>query len=127
MAREHKDYQSYVYHQHCQNQQDWSIDRWCRSLGISRLKLEHHPYFEDVVTLLMFDSWQEHMNQRDRDIWQHCWQWSYQKEFPLSGHHRKRLLNIIDGLEYRHQAYQKRELKRQHIQARLDRRQLAAV
>jgi hypothetical protein len=121
------DARSHHYHEFNSNRQNWAIDRWCRGLRISRIKLERHPHFEDVVTLLMFDSWQNHMNQSDRDIWRHCWQWSYHRQLPLSGHHKTRLLNIVDGLDYRHQAYEKRKLKRQHIKARLDRRQLAAV
>lgn len=95
--------------------QDWSIDRWCRGLRISRSKLEQHPYFEDMVTLLMFDSWQSFMTSRDKDIWQHCWQWSYHRQLPLSGYHRRKLTSIIDHIELRH-------IRQHHIEKRLQKR-----
>jgi hypothetical protein len=111
-----------------EQRQNQYINQWCYRHAIRRKKIENHPYFADLVTLLMFDDWQDHMNQHDLDIWRHCWQWSYHLELPLSGHHRRKLLNIIEGLQYRQQAYQQRKIKRQHIQARIqNRQQLAAV
>lgn len=125
MAR--SDAQSQHYHEFTGNRQNWAIDRWCSGVKISRTKLEQHPYVRDLATMLMFDAWQQYMNQSDHDIWRHCWQSLYHKEIPLSLHQKRKLLNITDGLEYRQQAYRTRELKRQHIQARITRKQLATV
>lgn len=108
------DARSHHYHEFNSNRQNWAIDRWCRDLEISRTKLERHPHFEDVVTLLMFDEWQQHMNSQDRSVWTHCWQWSYHRQFPLSGYHKTKLTQIIDHIGYRQQA-----------QARITRKQSA--
>lgn len=112
-----------------ERRQDWSIDRLCRGLRISREKLEQHPHWSDVVTLLLFDPYHTWMNQEDHRVWTHCWQRTYWQELPLSPCHRQRLTHIIDGIEYRKQAYHQRQTKRQHIQARIAERrsQLAAV
>jgi hypothetical protein len=99
-----KDARSHHYHEFHGNRQNWAIDRWCRDKKISRTKLERHPHFEDVVTLLMFDSHQQLFNDKDRAVWTHCWQWSYHQELPLSGYHRKQLTNIINHIGYRQQA-----------------------
>ena len=121
-----RDTQSHFYHQFNNNRQDWSIDRWCRRLGISRKKLESHPHIQDVATLLMFDQHQSWFNQEDERVWTHCWQRVYHWELPLSDYHKRRLIGIIQGIEYRRQAYQQRQIKRQHIQARLERKLAAA-
>ena len=112
-----------------ERRQDWSIDRLCRGLRISRRKLEQHPHWSDVVTLLLFDPYHTWMNQEDHRVWTHCWQRTYWQELPLSPYHRQRLTHIIDGIEYRKQAYNQRQTKRQHIQARIAERRsrLAAV
>lgn len=124
-----KDYQSHSYHQQQTRKQDWSIDRWCRNLKVSRRKIEQNPHYKDLATLLMFDQHQSWFNQEDERVWTHCWQWVYSKELPLSGYHKRKLIGIIQGIEYRQQAYQQRQIKRQHIQARIARRRskLAAV
>lgn len=121
------DLKSPLYHSWTAQRQDWRVEKWLRTLRISRTKLETHPYFEDVVTLLMFDSWQQHMNQSDTAIWTHCWQHCYHRELALSDYQKRKLIGIVNGLEYRYQAYKKRELKRQHIRARIERKKLAAV
>lgn len=112
-----------------ERRQDWSIDRWCRGLRISRRKLEQHPHWSDVITLLLFDPYHTWMNQEDHRVWTHCWQRTYWQELPLSPYHRQRLTHIIDGIEYRQQAYNQRQTKRQHIEARIAERRsrLAAV
>jgi hypothetical protein len=117
-----KNSQSSFYHQRRGNLQDWAIDRWCRQLKISRQKLEQHPHIADVATLLMFDEYDNWLNQQDSKIWQNCWQWVYFGEMPLNKHHRRQLLNIINGIEYRKQAFLQRQLKRQHIQARIEKK-----
>jgi hypothetical protein len=105
------DAQSHHYHEFTGNRQNWAIDRWCRELKISRTKLEQHPYFEDVVTLLMFDEWQEHMTFIDRQIWTHCWQHSYHREYPLTQYHKNKLRSIVSHIQLRQTA-------QAHIQAR---------
>jgi len=102
-------------YQYAINRQDWAIDRWCRGFRISRKKLETHPYFEDVATLLMFDEWQTFMTTTDKDIWRHCWQWSYHKELPLSGYHKGKLVGILDHIELR-------QIRQYHIEKRLQKR-----
>lgn len=114
-------------YEYYKNRQDWAIDRWCRDLKISRKKLEQHPHIEDVATLLMFDHHDSWFNQEDQRIWTHCWQWCYHQERALSQYHKSKLIKIIEGIEFRRQAFGKRQLKRQHIQARIERRKLAAV
>jgi len=109
---------TYTY-QYISNRQDWDIDAWCRKLKITRKKLETHPRIQDVALLLDFDSYQTLMNQKDTDIWTHCWKWVYTKELALTKHHRKQLITIIDGIEYRQQ-------RLNHIQARKNKK-LAAV
>jgi hypothetical protein len=123
----HKDPRSHHYHAFQNNRQDWSIDRWCRGLRIQRQRLEQHPYFGDVATLLMFDAWQSWFNQQDKKIWTQCWIWSWQHKLPLKLYHKQQLLNILAGIEHRKQAFESRQRKRQHIQARIERRKLAAV
>ena len=121
------DSHSHFYQLTQQRQANTAIDRWCRSLKVSRRRIERNPHFADLATLLMFDQHESWFNQEDKQIWTHCWQWVYSKELPLTLYHKRKLISIIDGIEYRHQAYKQRQRKRQHIQARLQRRQLAAV
>lgn len=102
-----------------EQRQNRAINRWCYRHKISRNKLETHPFFDDLVSLLMFDEWQQYMNSQDRKIWQHCWQWSYHRELPLSGHHRRKLTSIIDHILLRQQA-------QAHIQARIRQRSAKA-
>lgn len=106
-------------HQYIANRQDWDIDAWCRKLKITRKKLETHPRIQDVALLLDFDSYQTLMNQKDADIWTHCWKWAYAKELALTKHHRRQLITIIDGIEFRQQ-------RLNHIKARQNKK-LAAV
>lgn len=121
-----QDYQSYHYHQRLHNRQDCAIDRWCRHLRVSRKKLETHPYFADIVTLLMFDDWQDSMSARDRAIWTHCWQWSYHKELPLSGYHRGKLTSIIDHIKLRQirQAHIEKRKAKRSAQSEIGKREL---
>jgi len=97
-------------------QQDWSIDRWCRGLRISRRSVETHPHIRDVATLLMFDQHQTWMSDRDRNIWTHCWQWTYHRQLPLSQYHRRQLTHIIDHIQLR-------QCRLKHIQQRQTRRE----
>jgi hypothetical protein len=115
----HKDPRSHHYHAFQNNRQDWSIDRWCRGLRIQRQRLEQHPYFGDVATLLMFDAWQSDMTSHDKGIWTHCWQWCYHKQLPLSNYHRRKLVSIVDHIELR-------QTRHNHIQQRIQKRQQSA-
>jgi hypothetical protein len=92
-------------------QQNWDVSCWLRTRGLSRKKIESHPHFDDIVTLLMFDHWQTHMTSKDLAIWTHCWSWSYSKQLPLSQYHKRKLQSIVDHIELR-------QLRLKHIQAR---------
>lgn len=120
------DSKSHYYQHRQQVLQDHRLRQWCRKNGMSLKKIESHPHINDIATLLMFDEHEPWMNQEDTRIYKHCWQWSYEKEMALTNYHKSKLLGIITGIEYRRQAYQQRQLKRQHIQARSDKK-LAAV
>lgn len=50
MAKE--DWESYLYHDNKQTEQDQMIDRWCLRKGIRRRDLERHPRLDDVILLL---------------------------------------------------------------------------
>lgn len=113
-----KDYQSHFYQQQQAREQDWSVDRWCRSLKVSRRKIERNPHYKDLATLLMFDSWQGLMTSHDKDIWTHCWQWVYSKELPLTRYHKRKLTGIIDHIELRHTRQWHIEQRRQKRQAK---------
>lgn len=116
-------------YQHQQTRQNWRISSWARKNGMSLSKIENHPSISDVALLLEFDEHSTWFSQKDTEIWTHCWQWCYKHEHQLTKYHKRKLLSIIDGIEYRRQQYQGRLLKRQKIQARLQRKQnkLAAV
>lgn len=124
-----KDSQSHFYHQQQTQRQNWRISDWAKKQGLSVNKIENHPAISDVAVLLDFDQHSTWFTQKDTEIWTHCWQWCYKHEHPLTKHHKRKLLSIIEGIEYRRQQYQGRLLKRQRIQARLQRKQnkLAAV
>lgn len=99
-----------------ESQQNSAVARHCRRLGITRKKLETHPHFNDLLTLMAFDQHQTWMTEKDQQIWRHTWQWVYRQELALTEYHRRKLRSIVDGIEFK-----QRRLK--HIQARLDRRQ----
>lgn len=109
--------------------QDQRASDWAKRNGFSWTKIQSHPFIEEIALLLEFDEHHIWFTQKDADIWTHCWQWCYKHEHQLTNYHRKKLLSIIDGIEYRRQQYQNRQLKRQHIQQRIAKRQnkLAAV
>lgn len=49
-----RDAQSHHYHEQQENQQNWSIVRWCLKKGIPVEVVEGHPHFSDVSFLLDF-------------------------------------------------------------------------
>lgn len=81
--------------------QNSAIDRHCRTLKISRNKLETHPCIADLVTLISFDEHQTWMTEKDQQIWRHTWAWVYHKELPLSTYHKRKLISILDSIQYR--------------------------
>jgi hypothetical protein len=111
---------------HQETRQNWRIGDWAGKNGLSLSKIENHPNIGDVAVLMEFDEHSIWFSPLDTEIWTHCWQWCYKHEHPLSRYHKRRLLSIIEGIEYRRQQYQGRLLKRQKIQARLQKK-LAAV
>lgn len=94
-----------------ESKQNKTIDAWCRHLGLDRRKVENHPNIPDVRTLLDVRGFWPRMNERDQNIWKMVWKQVYEHEYPLSTWHKKKLLTIVDGIEYRDQALA-------HIQAR---------
>lgn len=81
--------------------QNRAIDQYCRGLKISRKKIESHPLIADVATLLAFDQHGMWMTEKDQQIWRHSWAWVYHKQLPLNTYHKRKLLSIIDSIEYR--------------------------
>jgi uncharacterized UBP type Zn finger protein len=84
-----------------ERKQDAAIERHCRLLKISRKKLESHPNITDLVTLMSFDQHQTWMTEKDQKIWTHTWNWVYHKELPLNAYHQRKLISILDSIEYR--------------------------
>ena len=80
-----------------QNKQNWSIDAWCRQLGIDRHSLETHPNVKDLRVLLDYDQYNHLMTKKDREIWTHAWNWVYRKQLPISIYINKRLLSIVEN------------------------------
>jgi hypothetical protein len=98
-----------------ESRQDRAIDAFCRRHKISRSKLEQHPYLEDVHTMLKFDQWQSLMTAKDRQIWTHAWQHLYHRERALTEYLQRKLISIVEGIEFRQQ-------RLKHIQARQQRK-----
>ena len=92
----------YNNHEHfiAEQQQNRAIDRHCQRLRISRKKLQTHPCITDVATLSAFDQHQHWMTDKDQQIWRHTWAWVYHKELPLNTYHRRKLISILDSIEY---------------------------
>ncbi|CAB4137144.1 hypothetical protein UFOVP327_3 [uncultured Caudovirales phage] len=84
-----------------EQRQNQAIDRHCHRLKISRKKLETHPNITDLVTLMSFDQHQVWMTDKDQQIWRHTWAWVYHKELPLNTYHKRKLISILDSIEYR--------------------------
>jgi hypothetical protein len=81
--------------------QNHAIERHCCRLKISRKKLETHPNIADLVTLVSFDEHQVWMTEKDQKIWTHSWNWVYHKELPLNEYHKRKLISILDSIQYR--------------------------
>ena len=80
-----------------ENKQNWAIDAWCKKLGINRKTFETHPRIQDIKILLDFDKLDHLMTQKDKEIWQHAWNWVYKKQLPISVYIEKRLLSIVEN------------------------------
>ena len=104
-----------------ERRQDWSIDRWCLGLKISRQKLEHHPHFGDLITLLMYDEYDQWLSEIDRTIWRHCWHWVYHWERPLSEYQRSRLISILTHISLRQATVRHIRQRQARKQSRLGR------
>lgn len=102
-----------------ESKQNHAIDAFCRRHKISRDKLENHPYIADIRTLLIFDQWQSLMTAKDRQIWTHAWQHLYHRERALTEYLQRRLISIVEGIEFRQQ-------RLKHIQARQHRKATSA-
>ena len=70
--------------------------------------------------MLIFDRWSSLMTAKDKQIWTHAWQHVYQKEQALTEYLRRKLISIVEGIEFR-----QRRLK--HIQARQQRKATATA
>ena len=84
-----------------ERRQDSAIERHCHTLKISRKKLESHPNITDLVTLMLFDQHDQWMTLKDQKIWRHTWNWVYHKELPLNTYHKRKLITILDSIQYR--------------------------
>jgi hypothetical protein len=104
---------------HQEVRQNWRISDWARKHGLSLSKIQYHSNIANVALLLEFDEHSSWFSPKDTEIWTHCWQWCYTHEHELSKYHRRKLLSIIDSIEFRQQ-------RLQHIQAR-QQKKLATV
>lgn len=102
-----------------ETRQNWLLDRFCRTKGFTRAKLDKHPQFDDVMALLAFDGWESEMTHKDLQIWTHAWQWIYVKEFALTEYLRERLLSIVDGIEFRQLRREQQRSRRKSMRSGL--------
>lgn len=103
-----------------ESRQDRAIDKFCTRHRISRAKLEQHPHIADVYTMLVFDRWSNLMTDKDRQIWTHAWQHIYHRENALTEYLRRKLVSIVEGIEFR-------QRRSKHIQARQQRKAAATA
>ncbi|CAB4128102.1 hypothetical protein UFOVP109_24 [uncultured Caudovirales phage] len=102
-----------LWHQQRREQQhNWSLDRFCKSRGFTREKLDKHKNFDDVMVLLSFDGWEHAMTEKDQEIWTTAWKWVYTKEFALSEYHLRRLRSIVDGIEFKQRRREQQQAQR---------------
>lgn len=97
IKKPYKELNSSSTHEFNNQRQQWNIDKWCRSLGITRKDLENHSCVGDIRVLLDFDQYDHLMNQRDRAVWTHAWNWVYKKQLPINVWLEKRLLSIVSN------------------------------
>lgn len=77
-----------------------------KSLGITVAKIESHPCVADLRTLMDFDAYHVWMTDQDKQIYTHAWQWVYNKELPLTKYIKRKLLSIVENIEYKQQRLQ---------------------
>jgi hypothetical protein len=105
------DNQSYYYHQFQSRAQDWSINRWLRSHGVTAADLEQHPRIEDIVDLLniRFSFWTK-MTPSEQGVWAAYWSIVYHNQRPLKSKAWARFERIAQAIDQRqHQISQIRQ------------------
>lgn len=85
--------------------QSFEFRRWARRLHIAEAEFEQrittHPRPEDIRILLDLKEHHLYMNKKDTQVFNHIWQQIYRYQVPITQYHRKKLQQIIDGIEYR--------------------------
>lgn len=80
-----------------EQRQNWRIDAWLESRGISRAVIERHPYCQDIRALLDFREEFEQELQQDRFAmasWGALWNVSYRMQKPIKTKYWKKLEQV---------------------------------
>lgn len=112
-----KDWDSYLYHDSKQTQQDQMIDRWCLRKGIRRRDLEQHPRWDDIILLMRIRQEYATELRSDRSLLgtlDAYWGMVYSERKLLKSRSYIKLEILVEQLE---KVRQREALKRQIIQA----------
>lgn len=87
-----------------QLKQSYEIRQWARAIGVNprefENKIETHPKLEDVRVLIDIKNYAVYFNAKDTQVVNKIWYQVYEHEYPLSEYHRRKLLQVLDSVEY---------------------------